>query len=80
MAKLESQSTGRVVVAFQDDTKPDGLSWAISDAWWQFCFYFHSVMNEKQLGKGKTHRSCLAGSIKKIHFTLLERIKIDVVK
>lgn len=47
MADLESQSTVRLVVAFHDDIKPDGPSWAISDAGWQFCFYFHSVMNAK---------------------------------
>lgn len=40
MAKLESQSTVRVVVAFQVDTKPDGLSWAISDAGGSFTFIF----------------------------------------
>lgn len=34
MANLESQSTVRVVVEFQDGTKPYGLSWAISDTGW----------------------------------------------
>lgn len=38
MAELESQSTIRVVAAFQVDTKPDGLSWAISDADGSFTF------------------------------------------
>lgn len=32
MTELESQSTVRLVVVFLDDIKPDGLSWAVSEA------------------------------------------------
>lgn len=60
--QLTNHSNGRprlskqikVVVTLQDGTKPYSLYWTISDAGWQFCFYFHFVMNAKYLGE-KTH-------------------------